>query len=91
MRDLDLDAMPIPPSRSGIPPTLLYRRETLGRWTHWNTRQRPVALVGRPAAHDGQYLGATDAHHVGGELHDLRHELPFQVEAHADRQQASAR
>ncbi|MFB6507530.1 MULTISPECIES: hypothetical protein [unclassified Streptomyces] len=37
MRDLDLDAMPIPPSRSGIPPVLLYRRETLGRWTHWNT------------------------------------------------------
>lgn len=37
MRDLDLDAMPIPPSSSGYPPALLYRRETLGRWTHWNT------------------------------------------------------
>lgn len=37
MRDLDLDAVPIPPSRSGLPPALLYRRETLGRWRHWNT------------------------------------------------------
>ncbi|MER6500183.1 endonuclease/exonuclease/phosphatase family protein [Streptomyces sp. NPDC001455] len=37
MRDLDLDAVPIPPSSSGYVPTLLYRRETVGRWTHWNT------------------------------------------------------
>jgi endonuclease/exonuclease/phosphatase family metal-dependent hydrolase len=37
MRDLDLDAVPIPPSSSGYPPALLYRHETLGRWTHWNT------------------------------------------------------
>ncbi|NUK09952.1 endonuclease/exonuclease/phosphatase family protein [Streptomyces lunaelactis] len=37
MTDLDMDAVPIPPSSSGYPPTLLYRRETLGRWTHWNT------------------------------------------------------
>jgi endonuclease/exonuclease/phosphatase family metal-dependent hydrolase len=37
MRDLDLDATPLPPSSSGYPPTLLYRRETMGRWRFWNT------------------------------------------------------
>ncbi|MFF8919160.1 hypothetical protein ACF08M_39190 [Streptomyces sp. NPDC015032] len=37
MRDLDMDAVPIPPSSSGYVPTLLYRRDTVGRWTHWNT------------------------------------------------------
>lgn len=37
MKDLDMDALPIPPSSSGYPPVLLYRRETVGRWTHWNT------------------------------------------------------
>lgn len=36
MRDLDMDSVPTPPSSSGIVPTLLYRRETIGRWTHWN-------------------------------------------------------
>ncbi|MEU5836341.1 hypothetical protein ABZ820_22105 [Streptomyces diacarni] len=37
MRDLDMDALPLPPSGSGFPPAVLYRRETVGRWTHWNT------------------------------------------------------
>jgi hypothetical protein len=37
MDDLDMDAMPIPPSSSGYPPTLHYRRETIGRWRFWNT------------------------------------------------------
>lgn len=37
MDDLGMDAMPIPPSSSGYPPTLLYRRETVGRWRYWNT------------------------------------------------------
>lgn len=36
MDDLDMDATPIPPSTSGYPPTLLYRRETIGRWKFWN-------------------------------------------------------
>ncbi|GGT23181.1 endonuclease/exonuclease/phosphatase family protein [Streptomyces griseoviridis] len=35
--DLNLQALPIPPSRSGIVPVLLYRREKLGRWTAWDT------------------------------------------------------
>jgi hypothetical protein len=35
--DLDMDAMPIPLSSSGCPPTLLYRRGTIGRWKFWNT------------------------------------------------------
>ncbi|RLU86232.1 hypothetical protein CTZ27_24960 [Streptomyces griseocarneus] len=37
MHDLDMDAMPIPPSSSGLPPVILYRRETVGRWQNWNT------------------------------------------------------
>lgn len=37
MDDLDLDAMPLPPSGSGYSPALLYRRETMGRWKYWNT------------------------------------------------------
>ncbi|WP_329460751.1 hypothetical protein [Streptomyces sp. NBC_01497] len=36
MRDLDMDACPLPPSSSGMPPVLFYRRETMGRWTRWN-------------------------------------------------------
>ncbi|MER5781262.1 endonuclease/exonuclease/phosphatase family protein [Streptomyces mobaraensis] len=37
MRDLDMDATPLPPSSSGYRPALLYRKETMGRWLHWNT------------------------------------------------------
>lgn len=37
MGDLDMDALPIPPSGSGYPPALLFRSETVGRWRHWNT------------------------------------------------------
>ncbi|MGI5526823.1 hypothetical protein ACQEVX_05150 [Streptomyces syringium] len=37
MQDLDMDAMPIPPSSSGLPPVLLYRKETVGRWQNWLT------------------------------------------------------
>lgn len=37
MKDLDMDALPVPPSSSGYPPALLYRRETVGRWKFWNT------------------------------------------------------
>ncbi|WP_244283001.1 hypothetical protein [Streptomyces flavidovirens] len=33
---LDLDAAPLPPSRSGIGTALLYRREVLGRWVRHN-------------------------------------------------------
>ncbi|MEU5431113.1 hypothetical protein AB0H73_36670 [Streptomyces olivoreticuli] len=36
MDDLNMDAMPIPPSSSGMPPVILYRRETVGRWQNWN-------------------------------------------------------
>lgn len=36
LRDLDLDAAPLAPSRSGIGTALLYRRETLGRWSRHN-------------------------------------------------------
>ncbi|MFF4534116.1 endonuclease/exonuclease/phosphatase family protein [Streptomyces sp. NPDC001407] len=36
MRDLDMDATPLPPSSSGYRPALLYRKETVGRWLHWN-------------------------------------------------------
>ncbi|MEU3565413.1 endonuclease/exonuclease/phosphatase family protein [Kitasatospora sp. NPDC006786] len=36
MRDLDMDALPLPPSGSGYPTALLYRRETVGRWLNWN-------------------------------------------------------
>lgn len=37
MSDLGMEAAPIPPSSSGIPPILLYRRETVGAWKNWNT------------------------------------------------------
>ncbi len=36
MTDLDLDAAPLPPSRSGIGTALLYRSEVLGRWVRHN-------------------------------------------------------
>jgi endonuclease/exonuclease/phosphatase family metal-dependent hydrolase len=35
--DLDMDALPLPPSRSGLGPAMLYRRETMGRRIGWNT------------------------------------------------------
>jgi hypothetical protein len=37
MHDLDMDALPLAPSKSGQHAALLYRRETVGRWKHWNT------------------------------------------------------
>jgi len=37
MHDLGMDAPPLPPSSSGLRPAMLYRRETVGRWLHWNT------------------------------------------------------
>lgn len=37
MRDLGMDALPLPPCGSGMPPAVLYRRETVGRWLNWNT------------------------------------------------------
>lgn len=46
MRDLDMDALPIPPSGTGYPPALLYRRETLGRWQYWNTDYTRETLHG---------------------------------------------
>lgn len=36
MRDLDLDAAPLAPSRSGLGTGLLYRREVLGPWARHN-------------------------------------------------------
>ncbi|MFI1966690.1 endonuclease/exonuclease/phosphatase family protein [Streptomyces pathocidini] len=36
MQDLDLDAAPLAPSRSGIGTALLYRREVVGRWVRHN-------------------------------------------------------
>ncbi|MCX4529290.1 endonuclease/exonuclease/phosphatase family protein [Streptomyces sp. NBC_01551] len=36
MRDLDMDALPLPHSKSGYRPGLLYRPETMGRWLRWN-------------------------------------------------------
>lgn len=46
MADLDMDAVPLPPSGSGYPPALLYRRETMGRWTVWNPDFAHKALHG---------------------------------------------
>lgn len=37
MRDLDMDALPLAPSKSGQHAALLFRRETVGRWQRWNT------------------------------------------------------
>ncbi|XNR94817.1 hypothetical protein NRF20_46005 [Streptomyces sp. R-74717] len=37
MHDLDLDAAPLAPSRSGIGTALLFRREVLGRWVRHNS------------------------------------------------------
>jgi|GEM_PF-6239603 len=37
MEDLDMDALPLAPSKSGQPVALLYNRETVGRWKNWNT------------------------------------------------------
>lgn len=37
MADLDMEALPLPPSSSGIRPALLYRQASMGRWTGWNT------------------------------------------------------
>ncbi|WP_331452151.1 endonuclease/exonuclease/phosphatase family protein [Streptomyces sp. SS162] len=48
--DLDMDPLPLPPSSSGIVPALFYRRETLGRWTHWNTDFADQTLHGFGAA-----------------------------------------
>lgn len=36
MHDLDMDALPLAPSRSGQHVALLYRREAVGRWKNWN-------------------------------------------------------
>lgn len=37
MADLDLDALPLAPSKSGYGTAVLYRPEVLGRWSRWNT------------------------------------------------------
>jgi len=37
MDDLDMDALPLAPSKTGQHTGLLYRKETVGRWKHWNT------------------------------------------------------
>jgi hypothetical protein len=37
MQDLDMDALPLAPSKSGQPVALMYKRETVGRWKRWNT------------------------------------------------------
>lgn len=37
MADLDMDATPLAVSKSGQHTGLLYRKETVGRWKHWNT------------------------------------------------------
>jgi hypothetical protein len=37
MRDLDLDALPLAPTRSGLGTAVFYRPQTLGRWARWNT------------------------------------------------------
>ncbi|MFI1182470.1 hypothetical protein ACH4UT_23350 [Streptomyces sp. NPDC020799] len=50
MDDLNMDAMPIPPSHSGLPPVLLYRRETVGRWRNWNTDYAQETMHGFGAA-----------------------------------------
>ncbi len=36
MHDLDMDATPLAPSSSGQHVALLYKKETVGRWRHWN-------------------------------------------------------
>ncbi|WP_175308960.1 endonuclease/exonuclease/phosphatase family protein [Streptomyces lunaelactis] len=46
MRDLDLDAAPLAPSRSGYGTGLLYRPEVLGRWTRHNPDFGKEALHG---------------------------------------------
>ncbi|WP_435124556.1 hypothetical protein [Actinacidiphila sp. bgisy144] len=45
-RDLDLDAVPLTPARSGFGTALMYRREVLGRWTRWNPDFSEQALHG---------------------------------------------
>ncbi|NUR00198.1 MAG: endonuclease/exonuclease/phosphatase family protein [Streptomyces sp.] len=45
-RDLDLDAVPLAPSRSGYGTALLYRREKLGRWSRYNPDFGTEALHG---------------------------------------------
>jgi endonuclease/exonuclease/phosphatase family metal-dependent hydrolase len=37
MHDLDMDALPLAPSKTGQHVGLLYRKESVGRWKHWNT------------------------------------------------------
>jgi endonuclease/exonuclease/phosphatase family metal-dependent hydrolase len=37
MHDLDMNSLPLAPSKSGQHVALLYRQETVGRWLHWNT------------------------------------------------------
>ncbi|CAJ61379.1 MULTISPECIES: endonuclease/exonuclease/phosphatase family protein [Frankia] len=36
MRDLDMDACPLPPSSTGIRPAVMYRGATIGRWVRYN-------------------------------------------------------
>ena len=36
MQDLDMDATPLAPSSSGQHVAVLYKKETVGRWRHWN-------------------------------------------------------
>lgn len=35
--DLDMDALPLAPSQSGLGTAVLYRKETVGSWMRWNT------------------------------------------------------
>ncbi|MEU6647714.1 endonuclease/exonuclease/phosphatase family protein [Streptomyces albidoflavus] len=46
MRDLDLDALPLAPSGTGYGTAILYRRETMGTWTAWNTDYADQTLHG---------------------------------------------
>lgn len=46
MHELDLDAVPLAPSRSGYGTALLYRREALGRWSRHNPDFGTEALHG---------------------------------------------
>lgn len=45
-KDLDMDALPLPPSSSGNLPGLLYRPQTAGRWQRWNTSHSDQTVHG---------------------------------------------
>jgi endonuclease/exonuclease/phosphatase family metal-dependent hydrolase len=46
VRDLDMDVLPSAPSNSGLATLVFSRRETMGRWSRWNTDLSTETLHG---------------------------------------------